>query len=78
MNQQRMHARSANIKEEGECDNEAETALDNGVKTRCVYAATIGTRRIYTDQYIQIKLDDSLWLQANDPLKNRTTAELLR
>jgi hypothetical protein len=40
-NQQRMNATSTKIKEEENCDNEAETALDNGVKTNCIYAAAI-------------------------------------
>jgi hypothetical protein len=52
MNQQRMHTRYTNIKEEEDCDNEVGTALDNGVKTNCVYAETIDARQIYTDQTV--------------------------
>jgi hypothetical protein len=50
LNQQRMHARSTKIKEEENCDNKTGTALDNGVKTNCIYAATIDTVQKYTDQ----------------------------
>jgi hypothetical protein len=45
-----MNTRSTKIKEEGNCDNETGTALDNGVKTNCIYAATIDSGQIYTDQ----------------------------
>jgi hypothetical protein len=51
MNQKRMHARSIKIKEEEDCDNEAETALDNGVKTHFVYVATIRRENIYRSDW---------------------------
>jgi hypothetical protein len=46
MNQHRMNARSTNITEEEEYDNELGIALDNGVKTHCMYAATIDAGQI--------------------------------
>jgi hypothetical protein len=45
-----MNARSTKIKEEEECDNETGISLENGVKTHCIYAATIDAGQIYTDQ----------------------------
>jgi hypothetical protein len=91
MNQQRMHGRSTKIKEEGDCDNEAEIALDNGVKTHCAYAATIDAGQIYTDQtgrftmvsskgnkYIMVLCEYDGNTIMTEPITNRTTVELLR
>jgi hypothetical protein len=50
INQQRMNTRSTHIKEEEDCKNEKETALDSGLKTHCVYAAAVDAGQIYTDQ----------------------------
>jgi hypothetical protein len=90
-NQQRMNARSTKINEEEECNNEAETALDNGVKTHCVYAATNDTGQIYTDQtgrfpvvsrngkiYIIVLYEYDGNVMMSEPIKNITAAELLR
>jgi hypothetical protein len=49
LNQQRMNTRSTKIKEEEICDN-TDTDLDNGIKTNCIYAATIDAGQLYTDQ----------------------------
>jgi hypothetical protein len=90
-NQQRMHARSTKIKEEEDCVNETETALNNGLKTHCVYAATIDAGKIYTDQterfpvvsskgnkYIMVLYEYDGNAIIAEPIKNRTTVELLR
>jgi hypothetical protein len=50
MNQQRLYARFIKIKEKEECGNDTGISLDNGVKTHCIYAATIDAGQIYTDQ----------------------------
>jgi hypothetical protein len=39
--------RSTKIKEDEKCDN---TDLDNGIKTNCIYAATIDAGQIYMNQ----------------------------
>jgi hypothetical protein len=49
LNQQRMNTRSTKIKEEENCGN-TDTDLENGIKTNCIYAATIYAGQIYTDQ----------------------------
>jgi hypothetical protein len=73
------------------CDNEAGTALYTGLKTHCVHAATIVAGKIYTDQtgrfpvfsskgkkYIIILYEyDGNAIMA-EPIKNRTSMELLR
>jgi hypothetical protein len=45
-----MQARSTTIKEEEDCNNEVEKASDSGLKSHCVYAATINAGQIYRDQ----------------------------
>jgi hypothetical protein len=50
MNQQRVHARSTQIKKEEDCKIEAKTALGSGLKTHYVYAATVDAGQIYTYQ----------------------------
>jgi hypothetical protein len=50
LNQQRMHAISTKIKEEEDCDNEVETALDSGLKTHDVYESALNTGQIHTYQ----------------------------
>jgi hypothetical protein len=79
LNQQRVNARSTY------------TELDNGIKTNCIYAATIDAGQICTDQtggfpvvsskgnkYIMVlyEFDDNAILAEH--IKNRTAAELLR
>jgi hypothetical protein len=49
LNQQRMNARSTKIKEEIESVT-TYMDLDYGIKTNCIYAATIDDGHIYTDQ----------------------------
>jgi hypothetical protein len=44
-----MNTRSTKIKEEIESVN-ADMDFDYGIKTNCIYAATINTRQIYTDK----------------------------
>jgi 3-deoxy-D-arabino-heptulosonate 7-phosphate (DAHP) synthase len=50
MNQQIMNARSTEIKEKEDCDNDTRIAFDIGVTTHCIYAATLDSGKIYTDQ----------------------------
>jgi hypothetical protein len=50
INQKRMNARSIQPKKEELCEKEADTYLDDGLKTHCVYAATVDAGQIYTDQ----------------------------
>jgi hypothetical protein len=86
-----MHARSTQIKEEEDCKNEAETALDSGLKTHCVYAATVDAGQIYTGQTGRFPVVSSrgntyiMVLYAyygnaimTEPIKNRTAVEHLR
>jgi hypothetical protein len=49
LNQKRMNARSTIIKEDENCCNK-NIDLDNGIKTNCIYAATINAGQICTDQ----------------------------
>jgi hypothetical protein len=49
LNQKRMNVRSTKIKEKIESVN-TDTYLDYGIKTNCIYAATIDAGHIYTDQ----------------------------
>jgi hypothetical protein len=91
MNQQRMHASSTKIKEEEDCVNEAERALGSGLKTHLLYAATIDVWKICTDQtgrfpvvsskgntYIMVlyEYDGNAFMV--EPIKNRTSVEILR
>jgi hypothetical protein len=90
INQQRMNSRSTKIKEEIESVTTDMDFLDYGIKTNCIYAATIDAGQIYTDQtgcfhvisskgneYIMVlfKYDGNAILA--EPIKNRTS-ELLR
>jgi hypothetical protein len=45
-----MHARSTQLKQEEDCENEAETAVDRGLKTHSLYAVTVDVGQINTDQ----------------------------
>jgi hypothetical protein len=81
MNQQRIHARSTQIKKVEDCKHETETALDIELKTHCVYPATVDARKIYTDQtgsfpMALYKYDGNAIMA--EPIKNRTARELLR
>jgi hypothetical protein len=49
LNQQRINARSTEIKDETKNVN-TDMDLDDGIKTNCTYAATIDAGQIYTDQ----------------------------
>jgi hypothetical protein len=86
-----MNTRSIKIKEGEEYNNEEGTALDNGVKTHCVYAATLDAGKIYTDQAVRFPMVSSKGNKyimvsyeyyGNDimaePIKNGNAAELLR
>jgi hypothetical protein len=89
LNQQRQNARTTKIKDAQLLDPEKE--IDHGIKTQCVYAATIDAGQIYTDQtgrftvvlskgnkYIMILYDyDSNAILAQ-PIKDRTAPELLK
>jgi hypothetical protein len=90
LNQQRTNTRSNKIKEEENCGN-VDTYLDNGIKTNCIYAATIDSGQISTDQtgrfpvvsskgnkYIMVLYDYDGNAILAEPIKNRTSAELLR
>jgi hypothetical protein len=48
LNQQRQNARTTQIKNTKE--NNQETDIDHGIKTQFVYAATIDAGQIYTDK----------------------------
>jgi hypothetical protein len=65
--------------------------LDNGIKTNCIYAATIDTGQIYTDQtglfpvvyirgkkYIMVVYEYDGNTILVEPMKNRASAELFR
>jgi hypothetical protein len=89
LNQQRQNARTTKIKDVKVTVIEPD--LDHGIKTQFVYAATIDTDQIYTDQtgrfpvvsskgntYIMILYDyDSNAILAQ-PIKDRTSPELLK
>jgi hypothetical protein len=89
LNQQRQNARTTKIKDTKVITKE--TDMDNGIKTKFVYAATIDAGQIYTDQtgrfpvvssksnkYIMILYDyDSNAILAQ-PIKDRTAPELLK
>jgi hypothetical protein len=89
LNQQRQNARTTKVKDTKVIVTEPE--LDHGIKTQFVYAATIDTGQIYTDQTgrfpvvsskgnknIMLLYDyDSNAIMAQ-PIKDRTAPELLR
>jgi hypothetical protein len=89
LNQQRQNARTTKVKDPKVIITEP--YLDQGIKTQYIYAATIDAGQIYTDQtgrfpvvsskgnkYIMILYDyDSNAILAQ-PIKDRTTPELLR
>jgi hypothetical protein len=89
LNQQRQNTRSKKIRDAETIDTEPDP--DQGLKTQYVYAATIDTGQIYTDQtgrfpvvtskenkYIMVLYDyDSNAILAQ-PIKNRTAPELLK
>jgi hypothetical protein len=89
LNQQRQNARTTKIKDTQVIVTEPD--VDHGVKTQFVYAATIDSGQIYTDQtgkfpvvsrkgnkYIMIVYDyDSNAILAQ-PIKDRTAPELLK
>jgi hypothetical protein len=89
LNQQRKNARTTKVKDPKVIMTEPD--LDQGIKTQYVYAATIDSEKIYTDQtcrfpvvsskgnnYIMILYDyDSNAILAQ-PIKDRTAPELLR
>jgi hypothetical protein len=90
INQQRVNTISTKIKEEENCGN-IDTDLDNGIKTNCIYAATIYSGQIYTDQTGRFHVVSSKVKKCTmvlyeydgnailaEPIKNRTAAELLR
>jgi hypothetical protein len=85
-----MNARSTKIKEEIESVTK-DMGLDYGIKTNCIYAATIDTGQIYTDQsgrsplmyskgnkYIMVLYEYDGNAILAEPVKNRTAVELLR
>jgi hypothetical protein len=68
-----------------------ERDLDYGIKTNCIYAATIDAGQIYTDQtgrfpvisskgnkYIKVLYDYDGNVILAEPIKNRTAPELLK
>jgi hypothetical protein len=90
MNQQRMHVRSTQLKQEEYCENEAKRAVDLGSKTHYVYAATVDAGQIYTDQtsyfpvmsskgntYMMVLYDYDENSTMAEHIKNRRAAELL-
>jgi hypothetical protein len=90
INQQRMNARSTKIKEETKKVT-TEGDLDYGIKTNCIYAATIDAGKIYTDQtgrfplisskgnkYIMVLYEYDGNAILAEPIKNRTAPKLLR
>jgi hypothetical protein len=90
LNQQRMNARSTKIKEERNTVT-TEGDFDYGIKTNCIYAATIDAGQINTDQtgrfpvisskgnkYIMLLNDYDGNAILAEPIKNRTAPELLR
>jgi hypothetical protein len=65
LNQQRMNTRSTKIKEERNMVT-TERDLDYGIKTNCIYAATIDAGQIYTEQtgrfpVISRKFNNTSW-----------------
>jgi hypothetical protein len=91
LNQQRMFARSTQPKKEPECTMASESNVDDGIKTKCIYAAVVDAGQIYTDQtcrYPVISSRGSVSIMVlyeydgNDimaePIKNNKSAELFR
>jgi hypothetical protein len=89
LNQQRQNARTTKVKDPKVIMTEPD--LDQGIKTQYVYAATIDTGQIYTDQtgrfqlvsskgnkYIMILYDYDSHAILAQPIKDRTAPELLR
>jgi hypothetical protein len=88
LNQQRQNSRTTQIKTTN-ADNESD--IDHGIKTQFVYTATIDAGQIYTDQtgifpvvsskgnkYIMILNDYDSNTILEQPIKDRTTPELLK
>jgi hypothetical protein len=89
LNQQRQNARTTKVKDTKVIVTEPD--LDHGIKTQFVYAATIDAGQIYTDQtyrfrvvsskgnkYIMILYDYDRNAILAQPIKNRTSPELLK
>jgi hypothetical protein len=89
LNQQRQNARTTKVKDTKVIVTEPD--LDHGIKTQFVYAATIDAGQIYTDQtgifqvvsskvntYIMILYDYDINATLAQPIKYRTTPELLK
>jgi hypothetical protein len=90
LNQQRINSRSTKIKDQIKIVT-TEKDLDYGIKTYCIYAATIDAGKVYTDQtgrfpvisskrnkYIMVLYEYDGNAVLAEPIKNRTSAELLR
>jgi hypothetical protein len=89
LNQHKKNARTTKIKDAETIDTEPNP--DQGLKTQCVYAATINAGQIYTDQtgrfpvvsskgnkYIMVLYDYDSYAILAKPIKNRTAPELLK
>jgi hypothetical protein len=89
LNQQRQNARTTKIKDADLLDPYAD--LDHGIKTQCVYAASIDAGQIYADQtgrfpfvsskcnkYIMVLYDYDINAILAQPIKDRTAPELLK
>jgi hypothetical protein len=89
LNQKRQNARTTKVKDPKVIITEPD--LDQGIKTQFVYAATIDASQIYTDQtgrfqvvsskgnkYITILYDYDSNAILTQPIKDRTSPELLR
>jgi hypothetical protein len=85
INQQRINVRSTKIKDEIESVN-TDIDLYYGIKTNCIYAATIDAGQIYTDQtglfpmisskgnkYIMVLYEYDGNAILTEPIKNRTS-----
>jgi hypothetical protein len=91
LNQQRMNTRSTKIKKERSMVT-TEGALDYGIKTNFIYAATIDAGQIYTDQtgrfpvisskgnkkYIMVLYEYDGNAILAEPIRYRTAPEILR
>jgi hypothetical protein len=89
LNQQRQNARTTKVKDPKVIVTEHD--LDHGIKTQFVYAATIDSGQIYTDQtgrfpvgsskgikYIMPLYDYDINTILTQPIKDRTATELLK
>jgi hypothetical protein len=89
LNQQRQNTRTTKVKDPKVIITEPD--LDQGIKTQFAYAATIDAGQIYTDQtgrfpvvsskgnkYIMILYDYESNVILAQPIKDRTTPQLLR